>query len=241
MLRLLLKGLKDLVYPDCCAACGNKIIPGAEKKLICASCWDKIEMNLPPFCLSCGRHLEGLNIGKNICTGCLKIKFHFDRAFSPCKYSGTIKKLIHDFKYSGNDYLGHTLGEMMNSFIREYNLPLQDLDFIIPVPLHKSRMREREFNQAQILSGQIAERFDKKVLPQVLTRHKATKSQTELTPEERRLNLENSFCVTRPELIKEKDLLLVDDVLTTGATSNQAAKSLKESGARRIILLTLAS
>ena len=81
----------------------------------------------------------------------------------------------------------------MNEFIRDYGLPIEEMDFIIPVPLHKSRLREREFNQAQVLSGQVAKEFNKQVLAQVLTRDKATKSQTELNPEERRLNVENSL------------------------------------------------
>ncbi|TAM40657.1 ComF family protein [bacterium] len=241
MLRRLAKGLKELIYPNCCAACGEKMPSGKPRKFICPSCGDKLEMNLPPFCVSCGRHLEGTKAEKNICPVCLKVKFNFDRAFSPCKYSGAIKKLIRDFKYTGDDYLGESLGDIMNDFIKEYNLPLADMDYIIPIPLHKSRLREREFNQAEILSDHIAREFNKMVLPRVLMRPKATKTQAELGPEERLLNVKNGFRVIRPELVKEKDLLLVDDVLTTGATANQAAESLKGSGARRIILLTLAS
>lgn len=241
MLRQIAKGLKELIYSDCCPGCGDKMLPDKPRKFICASCRDKLEMNLPPFCVSCGRHLEGASVERNTCPACLKVKFNFDRAFSPCRYSGTIKKLIHEFKYSGDDYLGEGLGEIMNDFIKEYRLPIADMDFIIPVPLHKSRLREREFNQAKILSDKVAGEFDKTVLPQVLMRSKATRTQTELDPEERRLNLEKGFCVTRPELVREKNLLLVDDVFTTGATSNQAASSLKEAGARRVILLTLAS
>ena len=83
--------------------------------------------------------------------------------------------------------------------------------------------------------------FNKLVLPKVLIRKKTTHTQTELTPEERRLNVEKSFCVIKPELIKDKNLLLIDDVLTTGATSSEAAKSLKESGARIVFVMTLAN
>jgi len=241
MLRQLAKGLKELIYPDCCAACGLKLAPDKPRKFICASCRDRLEMNLPPFCVSCGRHLEGASVEQNICPACLKVKFNFDRAFSPCRYEGTIKKLIRDFKYTGDDYLGEGLGKIMNEFIKEYNLPIAEMDFIIPIPLHKSRLREREFNQAQILSDQIGREFNKMVLPQVLMRTKATKTQAELNAEERLLNVENGFRVIRPELVRERNLLLIDDVLTTGATANQAAASLKGSGARRVALLTLAS
>lgn len=242
MLRGLLKGLRDLIYPNCCLACKNRIKPcGAEQNFICAPCRDKIEMNLPPFCACCGRRLAKDSLVKNICSGCLKTKFHFDRAFSPCRYSGTIKKLIHEFKYAGRDYLGQSFGPIMNNFIKEYSLPVEYVDFIIPIPLHNSRLREREFNQAQILSEQVGKEFNKKVLTGVLIRNKATKTQTELNPEERRLNVEKSFYVTKPALVKNRNLLLIDDVFTTGATSSEAARSLKESGAGIVFVMTLAN
>jgi len=129
----------------------------------------------------------------------------------------------------------------MNTFIQEYRLPIEHLDFIVPVPLHKSRQREREFNQAQLLGQQVANEFNKNILSHILIRSKATKTQTELTQEERRRNVEGSFLVTKPDLIKDANLLLIDDVLTTGATSSEAAKSLKNAGARRVLLMTLAN
>jgi competence protein ComFC len=241
MLRGFFKGIKDLIYPNCCLACKNRINPAKAQDVVCTQCWEKIEKNLPPFCASCGRRLDKLSIAKNMCSNCLKFRFHFDRAFSPCAYTGTIKKLIHEFKYSGKDYLGKPLGALMNKFIKDYRLPIEYLDFIIPVPLHHSRLREREFNQAQVLSEQVAKKFNKKVLPDVLIRSRQTKTQTELAFEERRKNVVRSFTVKNPECIKDKNLLLIDDVLTTGATSSEAAKTLKESGARIVFVMTLAN
>jgi ComF family protein len=239
----LLKGLKDLIYPNCCLVCKNNIPPADQRQFICFSCWDKVEKNLPPFCANCGRHLDPEAIEKNACPGCSKYKtnFYFDRAFSPCAYTGAIKNLIHEFKYSGKDYLGKPLGKLMNSFIRDYQLPIQHLDFILPVPLHRSRKRQREFNQAEILSQEVAREFDKKVLTDAFIRVKPTKTQTELTLRQRHQNVEQSFLVTKPRLIKDANLLLIDDILTTGATANEAAKCLKNAGARKVLLLTLAS
>ncbi len=128
----------------------------------------------------------------------------------------------------------------MNEFIRDYRLPIEHLDFIIPVPLHKSRLRQREFNQAEILSRQIAQEFTKTVLTDNLTRIKPTRTQTELTFAQRCQNMEQSFSVPKPEIFKDTNLLLIDDVLTTGATATQAAKCLKASGAKKVLLLTLA-
>jgi len=240
MLRGLFKGLKDLIYPNCCLVCKNRIPPADQQQLICAGCWDKIEQNLPPFCANCGRHLDSQAIEKNACPSCSRVNFYFDRAFSPCRYTGAVKKLIHEFKYSGKDYLGKPLGKLMYTFIQDYQLPIEYLDFLIPIPLHKSRQREREFNQAEILSREVAREFHKKVLSDGLIRVKPTKTQTELTFQERCQNVEKSFTVTKPELIKDTNLLLIDDVLTTGATSSEAAKCLKEAGAKKVLLLTLA-
>lgn len=237
----LLKGLKDLIYPNCCLVCKNRVKATKEQHLVCPGCWEKIEKNLPPFCAACGRHLDAEAIAKNTCANCKNVKFYFDRAFSPCPYTGTVKKLIREFKYGGKDYLGDPLGSIMNTFIRDYNLPIQHLDLIIPVPLHQSRQREREFNQAEILSRQIGKKFDKEILTDGFIRNKPTRTQTELTPQERLRNVEQSFLVSKPRLIKDKNLLLIDDVLTTGATANEAAKSLKEAGAKIVLLMTLAN
>ena len=129
----------------------------------------------------------------------------------------------------------------MQAFIRNYQLPIEYLDFLIPIPLHKSRQREREFNQAEILSQEVAREFNKNVLTGVLIRVKPTQTQTELTYQERCQNVKRSFSVNKPELIKDKNLLLIDDVLTTGATANEAAKCLKNAGAKKVLLLTLAN
>jgi ComF family protein len=243
MLRGLLKGLVDLIYPNCCLICKNRIPKGAKQQFICLDCWENLEKNLPPFCAKCGRHLGPEAIRGNSCPNCRQYQaaFYFDRAFSPYQYTGSVKQLIHEFKYSGKDYLGALLGDLMNRFIRKYQLPIEYLDYILPVPLHKSRQREREFNQAQLLGKEIAREFNKQILTDVLIRIKPTKRQTDLAPREREANVENSFAVVAPELIRGKNLLLVDDVLTTGATSSQAARCLKNSGAEKVLLLTLAS
>jgi ComF family protein len=241
MLRSLFQGIKDLIYPDCCLACGKKIPPGAPRGSLCAQCWGRIEKNLPPFCVSCGRRIDRPSAAKNVCSHCLKANFNFDRAFSPCVYTGAIKKLIHEFKYSGKDYLGKPLGKLMNEFIRDYRLPVEYIDFVIPVPLHKSRMREREFNQAQLLGEQVCVEFGLKMLTGAMKRSRPTRTQTELSFEERRRNVENSFTVNDPEKVRGANILLVDDVLTTGSTSSEAAGALKAAGAGVIFVLTLAN
>ncbi|MCX5706661.1 MAG: hypothetical protein NTW13_03210, partial [Candidatus Omnitrophica bacterium] len=126
---------------------------------------------------------------KNICPACLKNRLHFDRAFAPCIYDGVIKDLIHEFKYKNKEHLGLPLSEIMSGFIKEYSLPIDYLDLIIPIPLHKVRMREREFNQAQVLSGHLALEFNKPLLKDTLRRLRHTKTQTELNLNQRWLNV----------------------------------------------------
>lgn len=242
MLRNLLKGLVDIVYPKTCVVCKSGIRnKDSVDEVICLDCWSKIRKNTPPFCHSCGRQLQKNNITKHICPGCVRKQLHFDRAYSPCIYEGTIKELIHEFKYKGKDYLGRTLSRLMIEFIREYNLPVEYLDFIVPVPLHKNRLREREFNQSQVLSQHIGQEFGKDIRDNILMRHRPTQTQTELDTEKRLSNVKDSFTVINKNTLCGKNILLIDDVMTTAATSSEAAKALKNAGAKIIFVLTLAS
>jgi ComF family protein len=249
MLRALIQGVKELIYPKICLICKRRLnnIPSING-IICKHCWTEIKRNKPPFCHFCGRHLQKVNITKHICPACARQTLHFDRAFSPCIYEGIIKELIHEFKYKGKDYLGKTLVQPMIEFIKEFSLPMDVIDYIIPVPLSASRMREREFNQSEILASHIAAHFNKPMAPEMLARSRHTKTQTELEPQERLENVRGSFSLPRPlttagnaERIKNRTILLVDDVLTTAATASEAALTLKNAGAGVVFVLTLAN
>jgi ComF family protein len=241
MLRQLAKGIKDLMYPKVCLACKDTIKEQAEDAHICPGCFNKIKLNTPPFCSVCGRHLENFKTHKNICPQCLRLSFNFDRAFAPCSYEGVVKELIHEFKYKGKIRLAKSLSSLMIDFIREYSLPMEYIDNILPVPLSNAKLREREFNQAAVLSRQISSAFAKDTLERALIRHRHTKSQTDLEEDGRRKNIRGSFKVVEPLAVKNKILLLIDDVLTTGATSSEAAGTLKEAGANIVFVLTLAN
>lgn len=241
MFRRLIQGLTEIVYPKTCLSCKKKLSIEAKDIFVCPQCWVKIKKNLPPFCISCGRQLQKRWLSKNICPACQKKNLHFDRAFSPCAYDGVIKELIHKFKYGGKDRLGRHLSRLMTEFIKEYDLPMDFIDCIIPIPLHKTRLREREFNQAQILSRSVAEEFKKDVLVDAVERYRHTKTQTDLEIHERADNVKDSFRVTDSGAVKGKNVLLIDDVLTTGATSSEVASALKKAGANIVFVLTLAN
>lgn len=238
----LITSLINVIYPRTCLVCGDKLHKiSIADEVLCAKCRSTIKRNLPPFCCQCGRHLSAQNFAKNICSSCIKRPLSFDRAFSPCIYEGVIKELIHQFKYKNKDYLGHTLSKFMIRFIQEYNLPMNYLDVVIPVPLHKSKFREREFNQAQVLGNYIAQNFNKVISNDLLLRHRRTRTQTGLDNNERFLNVRDTFSLNPRSSIKGKNILLVDDVLTTGATSSEAARVLKGAGANIVFVLTLAN
>lgn len=241
MLRSFIEGLTGIAFPKICLVCKSSLGTSSVAGLICSRCWSKVQKNLPPFCRSCGRHLDKNNFTNNICLHCLKVKLHFDRAFSPCVYNGVIKELLHMFKYSNKKHLGLPLSSIMADFIKEYNLPIGYLDLIIPMPLHKTRLREREFNQAQILGNYIAREFKKDLCCDTLARRRNTKTQTHLSLDERALNVKDCFSVTEKTRVKGKNILLVDDVLTSGATCSEAACVLKNEGASIIFVLTLAN
>jgi competence protein ComFC len=241
MLRRLFQGLINALYPKTCPSCKAKLNAQEQDSYICSDCRARIKKNTPPFCQRCGRHIEASGLSNSICSGCLKNKLNFDRAFSPCLYEGVIKELIHQFKYKAKTDLAKPLSEIMINFIKDYGLSIEQLDFIIPMPLHKTRLREREFNQAEELSKQISLAFNIEFSNNILMRNRHTLTQTNLPIEARFKNVENSFFVRKDAHIENRNFLLVDDVLTTGSTSSEAAKALKNAGANTVFVLTLAN
>lgn len=241
-MRGLMQGLADLVYPKACLLC-KKSLKGTASidEVVCLGCWSKAKKNLPPFCTSCGRHLEKANLNKNICPACAKGKLCFDRAFSPFLYDGVIKELVRQFKYCGKMHLARTLARPMSGFIKEYGLDVDFIDYIIPVPLDRRKTREREFNQAQALSEHIGSEFNIGILADALRRNRITASQTGLEIGERFKNVEGCFSLKNEVPMANKNILLVDDVLTTGSTASEAARVLKNGGAGIVFVLTLAN
>lgn len=241
MLTDYIRSLADLVFPQHCLGC-NRVLKNSRGAVICGACWQAIKKNTPPFCRSCGRNLNWKTSHHTVCNNCLKKTVHFDRAFSPCVYDGVVKKMIHACKYSGADHISEPLAKLILDFINEYQLPpLEYFDMIIPVPLHKNRLREREFNQAELIAQHISAASGLALCTNALTRVKDTPTQTKMTDHGRFNNVRDSFTVTTPEIIQDKMIILLDDVLTTGATASEAAKELKKSGCRTVFVLSVAS
>jgi ComF family protein len=170
----------------------------------------------------------------------MRTTLHFDRAFAPCLYEGTVKELICRMKYTRAPHLARPLSELMINHIHKHRLDTSYLDMLIPIPLHPAKLRERTFNQAQALAEPLAQALSLPCRPGLLRRGRHTRTQTNLDRLRRSANVEDSFRITDPAAVCNAHILLVDDVYTTGATCSAAARALKEAGARIVHAMTLA-
>jgi ComF family protein len=147
--------------------------------------------------------------------------------------------MIHSFKYNRRRHLCQPLSllaiEGIGGFFND-----RKVDFILPVPLHNSRLRQRGFNQAVLLGSKVSRALDIPMLPDVLVRNRKTEPQVELSASERRLNVKDAFSVKKHQMLAGKRIILLDDVITTGSTMNECAKELKKAGAEIVIAVTIA-
>jgi ComF family protein len=174
-----------------------------------------------------------------LCGSCRKRRPGFDYARSAARYEDALREALHAFKFRGRRALAAPLGDLLAEAV-EGRLPHGDPDLLVPVPLHPRRERERGFNQAALLARRVGRAWGCRVGDRVLARAVATPSQTELDAPARRANVRGAFRLRRPELIVGRHVVLVDDILTTGATLSECARCLREGGAARVGALTVA-
>ena len=191
------------------------------------------------MCHWCGRPVHGEIQDEFTCTQCQGRQLHYDRAVSACLADAKMLDAIHRFKYQREIYFGPTFGALLVEGATRY-VTWSDVDAIVPVPLHPRKERWRQFNQARVLSNALEQAFEKPLIDGNLRRVLDTPSQTFLNADQRRKNLREAFQVCRPGEFEGKRLALVDDVFTTGSTSNVCAHELKKAGARSVLVLTLA-
>lgn len=222
----------DLIFSIECVGCQKENI------WLCEECFTKINLNLKNFCPICGKPAR---MGC-ICQQCLS-RSSLKNIFVASSYNEKIlKQAIHMFKYKYIRDLAQPLGKIIINFLyqAELNLLFDDSYFLIPISLHRKRLFERGFNQSELLAQVIVQEFKIPIINNVLKRKRNTKSQTKLKEKERRKNIKNAFVCLQPEIIKNKNIILFDDILTTGATLMEAARVLKKFGAKEIIGLVLA-
>jgi len=237
----MIKALLDIIYPEYCILCKSTLNNDRSQTMVCVDCFQEIKMNAPPFCKKCGRHLELRNkLDKEICPECEKKTLHFDRAWSVCNYSDKMKDLLHLFKYSNKTRLRKLFGKILAKFIQDFNISMEGFDFIIPMPLHSTRLREREYNQTQLLAEELSKNLSLKTSGNNIMRIRNTKPQSSLSASERYNNIKGAFRVKNPNQIDKKNILVIDDLYTTGATASEIAFTLKNAGAKGVSILTLA-
>ncbi|MBM3248873.1 MAG: ComF family protein [Candidatus Omnitrophica bacterium] len=240
MSNSLANAVLDLVYPNNCINCKTAILDKDYEFSLCQDCWQSIENNLPPFCSKCGLHLEDIDTRIDLCKDCQKRELYFDKAFSVFAFEGMAKELIHKFKYSNKTMLAKVFAKMIFDFAMNFNIPLDSYDIMLPVPLHSTRLREREYNQCEILARQLQKFFPLELSTKDVKRIKNTKSQITLDKASRWKNVEGVFKTTNEYAFKDKSVLVVDDLMTTGSTASELAKTLKDSGAKTVSVLTIA-
>ena len=224
----------NLFFPPSCPSCMT--LTGKSTGHLCKDCFARLQFIFPPYCPCCGR---GFSNGRenHLCLDCLESPWEFDKARSLVLYEEVVAGLIHRLKYSGILTGLSTFRQVweQSSVVNDLEVP----DIIHPVPLHVKRLRKRGFNQALLLARELFAEEKERIRFDILARQRDTPSQTKLSGKERRRNLKDSFVVKYPTEVSGKNILLLDDVFTTGATANECAKVLKNAGCKKVEVLTI--
>ena len=236
-------GLLDLLFPDECRVCGEPLLlcqaPYEVSRVpVCNRCLSAPEFFQAEFyCAACRTPFANRAPldEAGLCALCRLGVNGFDQVYAFGAHEGTLRKLIHIFKFEGVETLRGPLGALLAQALpRETSF-----DAVVPMPLHWRRRWQRGFNQSELLAREVARRWHVPVAD-VVRRKKATAPQAGLTSSQRRKNVQGAFEVKKGRRLKGMRLLLIDDVLTTGATASACARALKRAGASQVTLLALA-
>ena len=229
--------LLDTLFPMSCLGCGRGL-KGYHAVSYCRTCRQDIRFIQSPFCSICGKPFGSSGGENHICGYCLRHHWHFQQARAVVWYRQPVTEAVKIFKYRGKMHVLATFTALTNHYLAHEAIAVPDV--LIPVPLHVKRLRRRGFNQSLILCRRLFPAWQGKIEPHVLERHRWTNPQTGLSGSERRRNVRRAFRVRRPEKIKNKIILLVDDVFTTGTTVNECARVLRKNKAATVNVFTFA-
>jgi len=223
-----LKGIVvDFLFPQRCVGCGK------EGEFICYSCRRSLPRVMPPLCPRCGKpQPSGI-----LCPACVSWQAEIDGIRSPFRFDGVMRQAIHQLKYRNLRALAEPLAKLLNDYLATNPIPGEVL---VPVPLHQKRLRERGYNQSSLLAKELGKLTNLRVVDDCLIRQRHAPPQTRTpTVEERRSNVAGAF-VCRDHRLQDKQVLLIDDVSTSGATLDACAAALKAAGATSVWGLVLA-
>lgn len=228
----------DLLLPSLCIVCGRRVHPGRlAYAFICPRCEEKVERLELPVCPICGVTHTAPISGK-FCKHCPPRPLHFDMARAVVHYNEAAAALVKSLKYERLTDIGDWMGNMMFLYANDV-LPLAP-DVVVPVPLHFTRRMRRGFNQADMIARRLCALTGWPLETQALARVKMTLKQSFVTREERDRNVRDAFEVMDDACLRDKTVMIVDDVLTSGSSANECARMIRQAGARRIIVYTFA-
>lgn len=226
------------IYPTKCPFCGEIISAGRKSTTahngICSECRAKIPYIGEARCMCCGKPI--LNSAEEYCYDCGRHRHFFTDGRSLWIHKGEVEQAVYAMKYQNRRIYGETFGKEMAEHFASY-LWKRKISLIVPIPLHPRRMRKRGFNQAEIIAKILSENTGIRMDPMVLSRVKATSPQKELGNKGRKLNIRGAF--KEQKSVKGENIVLIDDIYTTGSTLDEAAKVLKRAGAENVYFLTV--
>jgi ComF family protein len=229
----------DIVYPRSCAACRSPV--GTAPGLVCWDCVADFHYVTQPFCNICGDPVDGLIDQKYTCSYCVKKPPHFHRARSAVRYGGSASVLMQAFKYQDLTALTANFVPLLVACLKAHYSAVR-FDAVACVPLNRAKERKRTYNQSHLLAKSLAREFQVSFLSGCLQRTRATATQTGLAAGARQRNVHGAFRVAPrySDWIEGRTMLLVDDVMTTGATVNECARILKQAGSPAVYVITVA-
>ncbi|MGE5279558.1 MAG: ComF family protein [Deltaproteobacteria bacterium] len=240
MFKQTLLTLERLLAPENCHACGTILYEhlNAFDANLCHACAGRLPLLPPTSCPCCGapvKSVDDFTAGR--CRNCRPAGAGFDRLHACFRYDATTRRLIHQFKYQGRAYLGRTLARLMLTVLHRESICF--FDALVPIPLAGARLRERSFNQARVLAEGLA--ADTQVpVRDLLVRVRETRAQARFDEAQRRSNVAGAFAAAPQADVEGYRLLLVDDIVTTGATAHEAAAALKAAGAAHVAVAAFA-
>ncbi|CAO3414589.1 ComF family protein [Azospirillum doebereinerae] len=226
--------LLDALLPPRCLCCGTAV---DRQGGLCPACWTGLSFIAPPFCACCGLPFEYEAQDGNLCGACLAEPPAFARARAVLVYDDGSRPLVLGFKHGDRIHAAGAYGGWLARAGAEL---LTDADALVPVPLHWSRLFRRRYNQAALLAQALSKRSGVPTVPDLLVRRRATPTQGGLDRKGRHRNVKGAFRLRGGQSVDGKRVVLVDDVLTTGATLAECARVLTRAGAARVDVLTLA-
>jgi len=231
----------SIVFPAACRVC-ERLLTRASRIPICDICLGSFAPLPEKICVTCGRPLEAYPLREGealLCPACKTGQYEFDRARSYAIYEGALIRAIVLLKFEEMTPLGHWFGERLAELVRRGGGELA-ADVVVPVPLHRDRQRERGYNQADLIARPLARRLGLPCRPVLLVRTKPRPDKLHLSLEERWSSVRGAFAAKPGSRVDNLRVLLVDDVMTTGATLDACARALRQAGARTVIGLTVA-